>query len=113
MFMVTGRARHALPAGPAVGRAVEGAQPGWCEKAPAGVEPDECPRGLGNAQSSARPPGGGGQNGLGVAEQVAGAGKRVEHVCVEPDQLLRSALPEPVEMSGVAGATQPSADGGR
>ena len=37
----------------------------------------------------------------------------VERLCVEPDQLLRAALPEPVEMTGVAGATQPAADGGR
>ena len=60
---------------------------------------------LGDAQPSARPPGRGAENGQGVPQQVAGARKLVERLCVEPDQLLRPALPEPVEMTGVAGTT--------
>jgi len=77
VFIVTGGAGHAIPgpggwAGPVKGSA------GRREKAPAGVEPDECPHGLGNAQPSTRPPGRGGQNGQGVAQQVAGARKLVE-----------------------------------
>ena len=112
VFIVTDGSGHAIPrarrwAGPSKGSARRG------EKPPAGVEPDECPHGLGNAQPSARPPGRGGQNGQRIAQQVAGAGECVERICVEPDQLLGPALPEPVESTGVAGATQPAADGGR
>ena len=70
---------------PGVGPGAEGSA-GRAQKAPAGVEPDECPHGLGDAQPSARPPGRGGEDGEGVAQQVAGARQLVERVSIEPDQ---------------------------
>ena len=106
-----GRSRACGTAGPAVGRAAEGSS--WpSEKAAAGVEPDKGPHRLGDAQPSARPPGRGGQNGEGVAQQVAGAGELIERVGVEPDQFLRAALPEPGQMITAASRTQPAADSG-
>lgn len=111
VFIVPVGAGHATSQAPAVGSGLWRGSAGRREEAPAGVEPDECPYGLGDAQPAACPPGRGGQNGQGIAQPVAGAGKRVERVCVEPDQLLGSVLPEPVQMSGIAGATQPAAHG--
>jgi hypothetical protein len=56
------------------------------------VESDEGPQGFVDAQPLARPPGRGGENGEGVAQQGAGAGQLVERVGVEPDEFLRAAL---------------------
>lgn len=85
------------------------------EKPAAGVQPDEGPYRLGDAQPLACPPGRCGQNGQGVAQQVAGAGQLVERVNVESDEFLCAALPELselVEMSAVSPAAQPAAHGG-
>ncbi len=94
-------------------RAAKGGSAWRGEKPAAGVQADEGPQRFGDAQPLARPPGRGGENGEGVAQQVAGAGQLVERVGVEPDEFLRAALPEPGEMTAVAGAAQPPADGGR
>jgi hypothetical protein len=99
--------------GPGDGPGREGGSACRGEKPPAGVESDEGPQGFVDAQPLARPPGRGGENGEGVAQQVAGAGQLVERVGVEPDEFLRAALPEPGEMTSAAGAAQPTADGGR
>ena len=66
------------------------------EKPAAGVQADEGPQGFVDAQPVARPPGRGGENGEGVAQQVAGAGQLIEGVGVKPDEFVRAALPSPV-----------------
>jgi hypothetical protein len=95
--------------GPGDGPGREGGSACRGEKPPAGVESDEGPQGFVDAQPLACPPGRGGENGEGVAQQVAGAGQLVERVGVEPDEFLRAALPEPGEMTSAAGAAQPTA----
>ena len=87
VVIVTGGAGHVIPRARPLDRAAKGVSPAGRE-ACRRVEPDEGPHGLGNAQPSTRPPGRGGQNGQGVAQQVAGARKLVERLGVEPDQLL-------------------------
>ena len=87
-----GRGRACETAGPAMDRAVKGAQLAGARSLPPVWVPDEGPQGFVDAQPLARPPGRGGENGEGVAQQVAGAGQLVERVGVEPDEFLRAAL---------------------
>ena len=107
-----GRSRHVMS--PARrGRAVEGVAAGSAPEGARGADPTRVHTGSAMPSRRRAHQAAAARAVRVFVQQVAGARKLVERLGVEPDQLLRPALPEPGEMTGVAGATQPAADGGR